>query len=90
MAKAEINLNTSGHGSLVIDGQDLSSVVIGFTLTGNPRHGSQLVLDLAAIDVTVDADVAVDLPEDVTAALTALGWTPPTVQDEIKEDQDNG
>ena len=86
MAKADIKLNSAGHGSLVIDGTDVSNVVVGFTLYAQPRSGAQLLLELSHLDITVEADIAVDLPEDVRAALLALGWQPPTMHDDTPKE----
>lgn len=86
MAKAEIKLSKAGHGSLVLDGKELSSAVVGITLSSRPGDGTYLQLDLAALDVVVEADANVTVPEDVRAALVSLGWIPPTLSETNQED----
>lgn len=66
-----IRVNPNGTGKLHLNGVDYSNVVAGFRLEARPGRGASLVLELAEVEVSVDAaDVRVEAegPVDVPAA----------------------
>lgn len=77
--RVEINVIRPGHGSIMIDGQDIGRGLCGFTLESKAGQLPRLVLDLAIFypyGAVGEMDLVV--PEGTAAALVALGWTPPS------------
>lgn len=79
MAKVQLRLDPTGHGSVVVDGVDISRGVQGLSLRSRIDHLTELTLDLAVFDVAeLDVEGATILvPDGTRDALVALGWTPP-------------
>ena len=74
---ARIRLDALGGGTVEVGGHDISDAVRGFTLTGEVGHMPRLGLDLRLFTSEVEGDVQVHIPDETTATLAALGWTPP-------------
>lgn len=81
--KLQIKLDETGHGSVVLDGTDISNAVRAVEMIRADPGRSLVVLELVVteIDVTAlaspEAEILVSLTDDVIRALTMLGWTPP-------------
>lgn len=74
---AEISVSSTGTGSVVVDGVDVSSKTAALELRVRPGHLTELSLDLRPRTVTVAGEVAVVLGDELQALLIKLGWTPP-------------
>ncbi|MFM9634759.1 hypothetical protein ACKI10_45340 [Streptomyces galilaeus] len=74
---AHISLTDPGRAIVEIDGQDVSSVVRGFTLDGKVGNRHELVLDLLVDVGEVSGKAHVHIPPATAALLVDLGWTPP-------------
>jgi hypothetical protein len=75
---ATIKVDRHGIGSVVVDGHDISmSISPEFTLTNSVHGGPVLTLRLVGLDLEVEADAKVAIPNDVAEALEALGWKRP-------------
>ncbi|WP_424918879.1 hypothetical protein [Streptomyces sp. wa1064] len=76
------SISMSGtQGTILLDGQDISSCVQRLTLTGDVRTGTHLELGLVLEEVQHDGQAQVYLPARTAELLTALGWTPPADHD---------
>lgn len=81
--KLQIKLDGAGRGSVTLDGTDLSTSVRAVELRAEAGEPAFVTLELALdeIDVTrlasAEAEVLVNLPDDMIRVLTVLGWTPP-------------
>lgn len=71
---------TGGHGTIEIDGTDISRAVHSLTLESTADELPRLRLDLILLDVSTTAEARVLVPEEMASALVALGWTPPGEQ----------
>jgi len=82
-AKIKIMINANGQGSAIIDGTDFSQALRGFTFSSTVGERPVLDLDFCIDEIEVsslaesDAEVLVNIPEDVASILLTLGWTPP-------------
>ncbi|MBK3625931.1 hypothetical protein JHN59_13970 [Streptomyces sp. MBT49] len=74
---ARIVLAEPGRATIEIDGHDISSAVIGFTLRGQVGYRHQLTLDVLLDTGEADGDAQVQIPAATAALLVDLGWTPP-------------
>ncbi|MFU0241676.1 hypothetical protein ACKI1J_38800 [Streptomyces scabiei] len=76
---ARIRVDAVGGGTIEVGGHDISNAVRGFTLTSEVGHMPGILLDLLVFtgETEVQGDVKVHVPDETTAALVALGWTPP-------------
>lgn len=69
---------TTGIGSVVIDGVDLSQAASAVTLHLDADAVPRLVIDLCAVNVSaVAGQVDLWLTDDARALLERAGWTPP-------------
>ena len=76
--KADIKVNAHGHGTLSLDGHDISNGARGFALTGAVGEVTRLELDLVLLDTTeFSGEVHVTIPPATAELLERLGWTPP-------------
>lgn len=78
MKHVELSVDGQGHGSLVIDGQDLSSATRAVhirTGIGRPTTVEVTLAGVAAIEV--DGEVRLVMRDEAREALIAHGWTPP-------------
>jgi hypothetical protein len=81
-------------GTIQLDGQDIFAS--GLTLKLDARSMPLVVLEVPLLeaDVGVDADEAIVIvPEETAAILVQLGWTAPLMQEESEEeltDEDPG
>lgn len=76
--RAQIDVNRSGYGPIVLDGTDVSTGAAGITLHAKPGHVPTLTVDVVLLDgagISAEADVVV--PAETHDTLVALGWTPP-------------
>ncbi|WP_274031480.1 hypothetical protein [Streptomyces sp. MMBL 11-1] len=82
------SISMSGtQGTILLDGQDISSCVQRLTLTGDVRTGTtHLELGLVLEEVQHDGQAQVYLPARTAELLTALGWTPPADYDPTAAD----
>ncbi|TLQ45766.1 hypothetical protein [Streptomyces marianii] len=76
---ARLHLN-GPHGSVEVDGQDVSHATVGLRLSASVDMTPHLVLELRLDEVTMDGQAQVIVPEGTAAALVTLGWTPPGEQ----------
>ncbi|MDG4791898.1 hypothetical protein O7626_39480 [Micromonospora sp. WMMD1102] len=73
-----IQVDGGGHGQIVVGGRDMSKLVRGFMLTSEVGKAPLLVLSTTIRErVSAGVDVHAVLDTETTAALVALGWTPP-------------
>lgn len=78
-----LKLDRQGFGTFIVDGVDVSmSVAPEFTVTGKSGATPVLTVNLVGMNLEVEADADVVIPEDVATVLEALGWTRPT-EDEV-------
>lgn len=92
MSNVEIELGTDSE-KLVIDGQDITHSVYGFTLTADARTRTQrLVLDVAAPETTKfgSPHVTVLVDDSVLRILERAGWAPPPGTDSLLVRDENG
>lgn len=81
--KLVIKVNGAGQGTVELDGTDLSNVVraVEFRADAHARTVVNLELCVDEIETTmlgsVDAEILVNIPDDVISTLMTLGWTPP-------------
>lgn len=75
-----VKITTDGsRGTVHVDGHDLGSVVSALTFKAGAGDISTVDLDVLVFTGEVHGqDVIVQLPDETTAALVALGWTPPS------------
>ncbi|MGW3808840.1 hypothetical protein [Micromonospora sp. NPDC005113] len=75
---ANITLGPGGHGSVKLDGHDISNGVRGFTLNAAVGQITELGLDLVLFTAsTVSGEVELVIPASTRDLLERLGWTPP-------------
>lgn len=78
-----IKINRSGQGTIELDGMDLSRAVRTVEFRADSRGDVETELGLTVDEVEIthlgsaEAEVLVNLPDDVINALVQLGWTPP-------------
>lgn len=81
--KLVIKVNRSGQGTVELDGTDLSKAVraVEFRASARDEVFASLELCVDEIEITqlgsAEAEVLVNLPDDVINVLIQLGWTPP-------------
>lgn len=81
--KLVIKVNGFGQGTVELDGTDLSSAVraVEFRADAHARTVVNLELCVDEIETTMlgssEAEILVNLPDDVITTLITLGWTPP-------------
>lgn len=77
--RADITIEPAGHGTLKLDGHDISKGVRGFVVNAAVGHITRLELDLNLFTTsTVSGEVEVVVPDATRDLLERLGWTPPT------------
>lgn len=77
---ASIHLN-GPTGTVILDGQDISHCVRGFTLTADVGDLPVLDLDVVLREGEVEGQAVVHIPARTAELLTALGWTRPADYD---------
>lgn len=78
MSETHIKADRHGVGSIVVNGVDVSMYVAPeFTVTNRAGRSPVVSLHLIGMNVEVEADADVQIPEDVAKALEALGWKRP-------------
>ncbi|MFD5057421.1 hypothetical protein [Streptomyces sp. NPDC058394] len=77
---ASIHLN-GPTGTVILDGQDISHCIRGFTLTADAGDIPTLDLDVVLHEADVEGQALVHIPARTAELLTALGWTPPAGYD---------
>jgi hypothetical protein len=78
MAHVQIKLGSTGLGSVVIDGHDVSNNVSGFRLQSRVGQPTWLELSFPAVHPEdVDVSALVRLSPETRQMLCELGWTPP-------------
>lgn len=81
MLQRTARLNLAGrHGTIEIDGTDISRAVHSLTLEASVDELPRLRLELLLLDVSTTAETQIHVPDETAAALVALGWTPPGEQ----------
>lgn len=73
-----ITLNHAGHGTVLVDGKDISNGIRGLSFTSEAGKVSELTLDVVPHITTIKGEARVILTAPSEAALIALGWTPPS------------
>ena len=72
-----LSLNGPGLATVEVDGQDHSSAVTGYSLSGSVREHHELILAVRVDVGEVDGQAVTRVPADTAALLLGLGWTPP-------------
>lgn len=62
---------------IVVDGHDITNMVGAVMVHADPCSVPHVQLDLPVLDLMVNTDATVSIPENLAQALVALGWTPP-------------
>lgn len=67
------------ESSLVVDGLDISCLTSGLTLELdlNESPAPTLTVQLIPLGLEMEGEMPVGVSDEITAALVALGWTPP-------------
>lgn len=58
--KVEINISAMGHGSIVIDGHDLSNYVSGFSIEGQAGEATEVTIRLKPTNLALTGEGALD------------------------------
>jgi len=83
--KHSFQLDQQGtRGRVLVDGIDISSAVRSVTLDGHAWEIPRVTLELEIHDITTISSSEAELliPEATASALEALGWMPPTDENE--------
>lgn len=78
-----ITMHLGGEGSVTIDGHDLANhIAAGLTIEHRPHlppviHARLVPRPGQPLEVTADADVRLEVPDDFAVLLTAAGWVAP-------------
>jgi hypothetical protein len=76
---ATITDDGTGHGTIEVDGHDLSHAVTGYTIEGAVKRWTTLTLALSLQHgVHFDGEAVVVIRADTARALIAMGWEPPS------------
>ncbi len=63
--------DTSGRGSVVVDGHDITGAVTAYTVHGEARPGPrQVELRLVTFEAEIDGEMVVKVPDDSCIDLT--------------------
>lgn len=66
------------RGTILVDEQDISTAVQGYTITGRVGRPPEVKLDVLTTKTVLDGTAIVTISDTTRDALIALGWTPPT------------
>ena len=78
MSKARLKLDAHGAASIVeIDGVRVEDSVTAAVVEAAAGRPPQLTLKFALINIEVEGEMEVRLPDADREALVKLGWTPP-------------
>lgn len=85
----DLTIGPDSIGQVVVNGFDLSRVVgANLTLQTSVGPAREVVLTVSIPGAVIaDAEGIVELDEETTAALQALGWTPPAPREEETPDE---
>lgn len=78
MSKAFSARVANGQGTVTVDGEDISTLIGGFTVDCRAGKTERVTLDVVAGVLDLDVAAAnVAISEQLHALLVRLGWTPP-------------
>lgn len=67
-----------GHGTVRVDGTDISSSITGVTVEARVNDVPRVTLDLRVFETArSDGQAEIIIPDPTRETLIALGWTPP-------------
>lgn len=88
----DVDITMEGsRGRVVIDGNDISKGVRGFSVRGGVGEVTSLELDLNLIDVTRVSSTSTEIliSDGASEALIAMGWKPPDLEGSEKDREEN-
>lgn len=87
--RVHLNIGAAGMGSVLFNGIDFSNEVNAIDVHSKVGELTQVTLHLSKPSVLAEAKARVVIDDKTAAVLLALGWTPPSPEQEPTHDKDS-